>query len=53
MGPEALAWSIPMGWVVACILSFIYYKRRLWVGKMVIRKEAVKKEVIKNEEVKK
>jgi putative MATE family efflux protein len=42
MGPEALAWSIPMGWIVACILSFIYYKRRLWVGKMVIKKEAVK-----------
>ena len=37
MGPEALAWSIPLGWTVSCILSFIYYKRRLWVGKMVIR----------------
>jgi putative MATE family efflux protein len=38
MGPEALAWSIPLGWSVACILSFIYYKRRLWVGKMAIKK---------------
>jgi len=42
MGPEALAWSIPLGWVVACILSFIYYKRRLWVGKMAIGKANIK-----------
>ena len=39
MGPEALAWSIPLGWVVACFLSFAYYKKRLWVGKMVVNKK--------------
>ena len=38
MGPEALAWSIPLGWSVACILSVIYYKRRMWVGKLAIKK---------------
>ena len=42
MGPEALAWSIPLGWTVACVLSIIYYKRRMWVGKMAI--EAKKEE---------
>ena len=34
MGPEALAWSIPIGWGVNCILSVIYYKKRLWAGKL-------------------
>jgi Na+-driven multidrug efflux pump len=34
MGPEALAWSIPMGWVVSSIASWVYYKKRLWVGKV-------------------
>jgi len=34
MGPEALAWSIPMGWSVSSIASWIYYKKRLWVGKV-------------------
>ena len=34
MGPEALAWSIPIGWGVCIILSFIYYKKRLWAGKL-------------------
>ena len=38
MGPEALAWSIPLGWSVACVLSVIYYKKRLWVGKMAIER---------------
>jgi len=38
MGPEALAWSIPLGWVVVCILSLVYFKKRLWVGKMAIKK---------------
>ena len=34
MGPEALAWSIPIGWGVCCIGCWIYYKKRLWAGKV-------------------
>ena len=34
MGPEALAWSIPIGWGVCSAASFIYYKKRRWVGKL-------------------
>ncbi|MCL2125604.1 MAG: MATE family efflux transporter [Oscillospiraceae bacterium] len=33
MGPEALAWSIPIGWGLGGLGSWIYYKKRLWVGK--------------------
>jgi len=36
MGPEALAWSIPIGWGFSGIASWIYYKKRLWVGKVAI-----------------
>ena len=35
MGPEALGWSIPVGWSVTSLLSFMYFKKRLWVGKTV------------------
>jgi len=34
MGPEALAWSIPIGWGLSSFAGFIYYKKRLWVGKV-------------------
>jgi len=34
MGPEALAWSIPMGWSICSLASWIYYKKGLWVGKV-------------------
>jgi len=34
MGPEALAWSIPIGWGVNSLASFVYYKKRKWVGKL-------------------
>jgi len=34
MGPEALAWSIPIGWGLCSIGSWVYYKKRLWVGKV-------------------
>ena len=37
MGPEALAWSIPIGWGLCSLASFIYYRKRLWVGKIVAR----------------
>jgi len=36
MGPEALAWSIPIGWATTSMASWLYYKRRLWVGKVVV-----------------
>ena len=35
MGPEALAWSVPIGWSLSSLGSFVYYKKRLWVGKVV------------------
>jgi len=35
MGPEALAWSIPIGWAMGSVASWIYYKKRLWAGKAV------------------
>ena len=35
MGPEALAWSIPIGWGVTSAVSCIYYRKRLWAGKIV------------------
>ena len=37
MGPEALAWSIPIGWGLSSFASWIYYKKRLWVGKVAVR----------------
>ena len=40
MGPEALAWSIPIGWGLCSIASFIYYRKRLWAGKIVTRSPA-------------
>lgn len=36
MGPEALAWSIPVGWALCSLASVIYYKKRLWSGKMTV-----------------
>jgi len=36
MGPEALAWSIPIGWGLSSLASWIYYKKRLWVGKVAV-----------------
>jgi len=38
MGTEALAWSIPIGWGTMSIASWIYFKKRLWVGKSIIKK---------------
>ena len=34
MGPEALAWSIAIGWGISSFFSWVYYKKRLWVGKV-------------------
>ncbi|MDR2832370.1 MAG: MATE family efflux transporter [Streptococcaceae bacterium] len=36
MGPEALAWSIPIGWGITGILSIFYYRSQRWKGKMAI-----------------
>ncbi len=36
MGPEALAWSIPIGWGLCSLASMYYYKKRLWAGKIVV-----------------
>ena len=35
LGPEALAWSIPIGWGLCSLASFIYYRKRLWAGKII------------------
>lgn len=35
MGPEAVAWSIPIGWCLCSLAAFAYYKKRLWAGKTV------------------
>ena len=35
MGTEAIGWSIPIGWSISGLLSYIYFKKRLWVGKTV------------------
>jgi len=40
MGPEALAWSIPMGWGLSSLGSWVYYKKRLWAGKVAAKAEA-------------
>ena len=37
MGPEALAWSIPIGWGLSSLASIIYYKKRLWAGKVAVK----------------
>jgi len=37
MGPEAVAWSIPIGWGLCSLIAWIYYKRRIWAGKIVIK----------------
>lgn len=37
MGPEALAWSIPVGWALSSLAAWIYYYKRLWGGKMLVQ----------------
>lgn len=39
MGPEALAWSIPIGWGLSSLAGWIYYHKQLWVGKTVVKQE--------------
>ena len=40
MGPEAVAFSIPVGWGLCSIFCLFYYKKRLWAGKVAVRKKA-------------
>ena len=37
MGPEALAWSIPIGWGVTSAASWVYYRKGLWAGKIIVK----------------
>jgi len=37
MGSNSLAWSIPVGWGMCSLASWFYYRKRLWVGKLIIR----------------
>ncbi|MCL2055988.1 MAG: MATE family efflux transporter [Oscillospiraceae bacterium] len=41
MGPEALAWSMPIGWSATSLASWLYFRKRLWAGKVAVtpRKE--------------
>lgn len=41
MGPEAVAWSIPIGWGLCSTAAYLYYRKRLWAGKTVTHKNAV------------
>jgi len=36
MGPEALAWSIPIGWGLSSLASWVYYRKGLWKGKTAV-----------------
>ena len=38
MGPEAVAWSIPIGWGLCSLFAWFYYQRRFWAGKTIVRK---------------
>ena len=44
MGPEALAWSIPIGWGLSSAASWVYYKKRLWAGKVAVKPTQVEEE---------
>jgi len=37
MGEAGIWWSIPAGWAVGMILSFIYYKTGRWKTKSVVK----------------
>lgn len=37
MGPEAVAWSIPIGWALCSLIAFLYYRSGRWKGKGVVR----------------
>ena len=39
MGPEAVAWSIPIGWGLCTLYAYFHYKKRLWAGKAAVQTE--------------
>jgi Na+-driven multidrug efflux pump len=40
MGETGIWWSIPMGWLVGLVLSYLYYLTGSWKRKSVVRKAA-------------
>ena len=36
-GVQGIWWSIPAGWMIGCVLSYIYYKTGRWKTKAVVR----------------
>ena len=38
MGPEAVAWSIPIGWGLCSAFAWFYHKKRWWAGKVAVRR---------------
>lgn len=37
MGPEAVAWSIPIGWGLCSLFAWFYYKKGFWKGKVAVK----------------
>ena len=37
MGPEALSWSVAIGWGLSSLASWIYYRKGLWAGKVAVK----------------
>ena len=37
MGPEAVAWSIPIGWFTTSLMGYIYYQKGYWKGKVAVK----------------
>jgi putative MATE family efflux protein len=37
MEVEAVAWSIPIGWGISSLIGFVFYKKRLWTGKVAVK----------------
>ena len=38
MGPEAVAWSIPIGWGLCSAFAWLYHKKRWWAGKVAVQR---------------
>jgi len=37
LGPEAVAWSIPIGWGLCSLLAWLYYHKNMWAGKAAVQ----------------
>ena len=42
LGETGIWWSIPSGWTIGMILTFIYYKMGKWKSKVVVDPQPVK-----------